>query len=281
MRNLTLLVIVVCLFGCVNSDIRRTPPISQKGQVSLLTLNVAGLPDFLTSQDHPKERMYGMQHYANAYDIVSFQEDFYYSRHLDRQARFKHIERGSKCNGWSLVWPWLRKSGLTLQTSLPQTGTRFKAFSTCDGHFKHGNDCWVSKGVLCSRVIRNDGIIMHVCTTHMDAGQRKEGVEARAVQIQEYLAHLPEPETDRPWILIELGDYNMRPHEEAMKLLMMGKDVVVYDFEGPNQVDYIMITTNDLLDVDVDITRMGGASQFDGWSDHNAVEVVLDLRLRR
>lgn len=283
MRNLTLLVILGLILGCADKDgpSRHTPRIADDGQVSLLTLNVAGLPDFLTSQDHPKERMYGIAHYANAYDVVAYQEDFFYSADLDRHSRFSNSERATKWHRWA-VWPWLRKSGLTIQTPWSLGDVRFHAFSTCYGYFKHGSDCWVPKGVQCIRTTLPNSVVMDVCNTHFDAG-KKQGI--RDVQAEEYTAFLPKPVAYQPYMLVELGDFNMRPDDPVMKDLMRGKEIVVSERYGienyveVNEVDYIMVTTNDLLNAT--LIEAGTAEQFTGWTDHLGVEAVLQLEIVR
>jgi endonuclease/exonuclease/phosphatase family metal-dependent hydrolase len=281
MRTLTLLVILGLLFGCAReSDIRKTPLLAKAGQVSLLTLNVAGLPDFLSSQDYPRERMYGISHYANAYDVVAYQEDFYYSAALDRHSRFPYIERATKWHKWS-IWPWLRKSGITIQTPWAQIDPKFHAYTTCDGYSNHGSDCWVPKGVLCTRTVLPIKVVMDVCSTHMDAGGTKTGWEVKGEQVEEYLAFLPEPVTDEPYILVELGDYNMRPGHPFMQRLTAGKEIVISerygqaDFVEYNEVDYIMVTSNEL--VNVTTLDAGTAPEFNGWSDHYGVFALIGL----
>lgn len=285
MRNLILLAIAVCLFGCVDSDIRRTPPISQKGQVSILTLNVAGLPDFLTSQDYPKERMYGISHYANAYDVVAYQEDFYYSAALDRHSRFANSERATKWNSWGLVWPWLRKSGLTVQSPWKFSEEKFQAFTDCKGYLKNGNDCWVPKGVLCARTTLPSSVIMDVCITHFDAGGGDEVWRSQASEYMEFVQNLWQRRQSDPYLLVELGDYNMRPHEEVMQTLTAGKEIVISErfgqenFVEVNEVDYIMITSNEHLNVT--LLKGGTAKEFTSWSDHLAVFALLGLEIVR
>jgi endonuclease/exonuclease/phosphatase family metal-dependent hydrolase len=285
MRHLTLLLVLGLLFGCAReSDKRKTHILSEEGQVSLLTLNVAGLPNFLSSQDYPRERMYGIAHYANAYDVVAYQEDFYYSADLDRHSRFSNRERGTKLHPW-VIWPWLRKAGITIQAPWALEDDRFHAYTTCDGYFKHGSDCWVPKGVLCVRTVLPSRVVMDVCTTHMDAGGTKRGWEVKGEQVEEYLAFLPEPVTDEPYILVELGDYNMRPGHPFMQRLTAGKEIVISErygqdnFDEYNEVDYIMVTSNEL--VNVKTLDAGTAPEFNQWSDHYGVFALLGLEIVR
>lgn len=280
MRFLALLVLLAT-FGCADDPRRRTEPVSVEGQISLLTLNVAGLPNFLTSQDYPRERMYGIAHYANAYDVVAYQEDFYYSSDLDRHSRFANRERATKWHLWS-VWPWLRKSGLAIQVPWATADTRFQAFSTCYGYFKHGSDCWVPKGVQCIRTTLPNTVVMDVCNTHFDAG-KKEGI--RDVQAEEYTEFLPEPVVDVPYILVELGDYNMRPDDPLMQALTAGKEIVISERAGQanfvevNEVDYIMVTSNEL--VNITLLKGGTAHEFTGWTDHLGVMALIGLEIVR
>ena len=285
MRILALLALLVAVFGCADDPRRTAAQISVEGQVSLLTLNVAGLPNFLTDQGYPTERMYGIAHYANAYDVVAYQEDFYYSAALDRHSRFANIERATKWDSWGLAWPWLRKSGLTIQATGMLEDPRFHAYTTCDGYFKHGSDCWVPKGVLCVRTVLPNFVTMDVCSTHMDAGGTKKGWEVKGEQVEEYMSFLPEPLTDVPYILVELGDYNMRPEHPLMQRLTAGNEIVISEryglvkFVEYNEVDYIMVTSNEL--VNVTTLKAGTAPEFNNWSDHYGVFALIGLEIVR
>lgn len=282
MRLLTTLVMMLLLTGCSIKEgkPRREPLISTGGQISFVTVNVAGLPDFLTRQNDSAHRMYGIAHYSNAYDVVAYQEDFYYSDVLDEHSRFSDPVRGIKWHPWAYLWPWLRKSGLTLQTDYEVIEKRFTSYSQCKGYFKFGSNCWVPKGALCIRTKLPQGIIMDVCNTHMDTNDAP-----RESQVEEYRAFLPEPMPSEPYLLVELGDYNMRPWEPMMDILFLGKDYVISERYGQhyenfvevNEVDYIIISTNDRLNVNV--VDGGTAKEFTRWSDHLGIFAVLELEI--
>lgn len=245
--------------------------------VSVLTLNVAGLPDNLTRQDTPSARMRGIAERAKDYDVVLYQEDFYYSKHLDR-GDFSHTFRGEKWHAWAFFWPWLRKSGLTIKTSLPAVSPRFWAYSECDGHFKNASDCWVPKGVLCIRTLTPGGVMMDVCNTHMDAGNSKQAVKVRRSQFQEFsrfVPALPPPDVATPWVRIEGGDFNEKPHESNIAPVLAERDIVALNRVNNHVVDYIMVTHSPTMTAHV--VQAGFVTAFDGLSDHPAVEIVLDL----
>lgn len=245
--------------------------------ISVLTFNVAGLPNGLTSQDTPRARMRGIAERAKDYDFVLYQEDFYYSRQLD-SGHFSHTSRGEKWHFWAYFWPWLRKSGLTIKTNHPVLDPRFHDYSQCYGYFKHASDCWVPKGVLCVRALVHD-VIVDVCNTHMDAGNSKQ--ESRVVrksqfrEFQEFVGELPPPAIAVPWVRIEAGDFNERPHEPNITRLLKDRQIVALNKVNAHVVDYIMVTHSEFMRVDVE--RAGFVPAFDGLSDHPAIDIVLNL----
>ena len=100
-------------------------------------------------------------------------------------------------------------------------------------------------------------------------------MDARRHQIGEYLGFLPPPDLEIPWILIETGDYNLRTWEEDVVPLLEGRDVVVSNTTGGNDVDYITVTTNQF--VNVKVVQGGKVPMFEGLSDHPGVGAILDL----
>lgn len=273
MRKLFVCCALVAVLGCFSPEEgeRHTAPIvSGDGEISILSLNVAGLPDFLTDEDNPKDRLGSISVAANSYVFVGYQEDFYYHWYLDQTATAPERVRGSTHTRLSNVWSWLSSSGLTTMSRWKQSSSFFHAYSTCHGYLGNANDCWIPKGVLCSRYQSGRGIIVDVCNTHMEAGGSRKDRLARTNQIVEYRASLPKPVKDYPWLLIEIGDFNMRPDDPFMHELTWGKDIVV-----SHDVDFIMATSNEHLDVMM--VRGGEAKQFEDLSDHSAVELVLRL----
>lgn len=252
-------------------------------RVTVLTLNVAGLPDALTAQDHPKMRMAYIAQRASKWDLVAYQEDFYYSSWLDDYDKFTTTYRGGKWHKWAFFWPWLRKSGLTIKTNWETEPSKYRAFSECHGHRKHGSDCFVPKGVMCARTLTPGGLTVDFCTTHLDAGGTEGSKAARRSQIVEYQAFLPPPELDIPWVRIEAGDFNLRVYEDDIKPLLEGRDIVVYNNDIPyecvstcaNDVDFITVTTNDM--VRASVVRGGRVPMFNLLSDHPAIGTILDL----
>jgi hypothetical protein len=270
--------LIVCfmlafVLGCPSSEEgeRHTAPLaSSDGYVSILSLNVAGLPDFMTDQDNPKMRLEAISREANKYVFVGYQEDFYYHRYLDQKSTAPETVRGSKRTKLSYIWSWWGSSGLTNRARWKELNHSFNAYSVCSGYLGKANDCWVPKGVMCSRYYSSRGVVIDFCNTHMDAGNSKADRAARTGQIEEYREALPEPVTEAPYLLIEVGDFNMRRDDSFMAELTYGKDIVVSDGVG-----FVMTTSNGQLGVTR--VRGGKAKQFDGLSDHSAVELVLRL----
>ncbi|MGD8383869.1 MAG: hypothetical protein PVF89_00540 [Lysobacterales bacterium] len=247
--------------------------------VKILTLNVAGLPDMLTDQNNPQQRMRAIAERANHYDVVAYQEDFYESEYLDQHSTQTFRLRGTDFRWWDTVLPWMRKSGLTLESRWPLELKSFRSFSTCHGYLQYKSDCWVPKGMMCSRTVTNDGIFLDICTTHFDAGKSPGDNEARRKQLAEYEADLPAPVIGAPWLRVETGDFNMHPDDPLLQPLLASRDVFnVSVVESTHERDYIMLTHNDLLDMQV--LRLGRVPDFHGLSDHPAIEAVLRLKTK-
>jgi len=245
--------------------------------VRILTLNVAGLPDMLTAQDNPRERMRIIAEQANHYDVVAYQEDFYESAHLDQYSKQTFRLRGTEFRWWDSVLPWMRKSGLTLESRWPLELKSFRSYSTCYGYLQYKSDCWVPKGMMCSRTITDSGVFLDICTTHLDAGRSPGDNEARAKQLAQYQTELPPPVVGAPWLRVETGDFNMNPDDPLLQPLLAERDVFnVSVAHISHSRDYIMLTHNDR--VDVEVLHMGSVEKFNGLSDHPAIEAVLRLR---
>ena len=244
-------------------------------RISVLTLNIAGLPSAFTEQDRPEKRMAAIANQSNYWDIVVYQEDFYHTHYLRNHSTFTHRIEGVSQHNFGYIWSWLSKSGLTFQTNWEVLSSGFQAFSECHGYLRYSNDCWVPKGILCNRVLSPTNIIIDVCTTHFDAGQSSGDQRARSTQIKEYLDFLPEAPKDLPWLRIEAGDYNLYPDSPEVQGLFQGRRILSQDSQREKTVDYIVVETQDL---ELEIEFVGRVPVFDGLSDHPAVGTILHLR---
>jgi len=248
---------------------------SYQETIKAITLNVAGLPDFLTEESNSRFRMKSIAEKVKHYDLVLYQEDFYYSKYLE-QGHFKHTIQGEKWTFWSLFWSWLRKSGLTIQTNLPVNSVSFHDYTECHGYFGNANDCWVPKGALCIRTQTPQDTLLDVCNTHMDAGNGHQDSNTRSSQFREFFEFIPSPPMDNiRWVRIEGGDFNERPGDSNMSQVLNQRNIIALNQVNDRQVDYLMVTHSENLQVDV--LRAGAVLELDGLSDHPAVEIVLGL----
>lgn len=252
-----------------------TTTVNAGERVTILTLNVAGLPDALTSQDYPHMRMALISNQAQQWDLVAYQEDFYYSRYLDGYDNFETTYRGTKWKRWAYFIPWLKKSGLTIKTNWETKDLKYYAYKECNGHVSDANDCWVPKGVMCTRTMTPGGVTVDFCTTHLDAGDSEGDSAARRAQIKEYLNFMPLPELDTPYMRVETGDFNLHRDDVDLIPLLADRDIIVIDDRTRSNVDFITITTNDLLTAKMG--RSGEVPKFNHLSDHPAIGLVLDL----
>lgn len=157
-----------------------------RAEVSVLTYNVAGLPEGL-SASHPAQNTARISGLLNDFDIALVQEDFAYHPDLTSKARhpFKLPElQASDFNS----------NGLARFSRLPLSAHRQRAWTSCFGTEDHGSDCLTDKGfsVAAHEVQLDDAtVVIDIYNLHMDSGDSAGDERARelqAVQLAETIA---------------------------------------------------------------------------------------------
>lgn len=214
MRSLSLLVLSVCILffsQCKKDDERKrvTPPIEEPTDtlptadtlvfpyfdtVSVITLNVAGLPELISSGD-PVKNTSEIGRRLNAYDLVAVQEDFNYN----------HLLYGTAKHPYKTQWmgPVPIGDGLNLLSQYKISGLKRFKWKKCNG-----TDCLTPKGFSFQQVEIVEGIKIDVYNMHANAGSANKDYEARRSNLIQLYEYIEEHSKDRPVIL--LGDFNSR-----------------------------------------------------------------------
>jgi endonuclease/exonuclease/phosphatase family metal-dependent hydrolase len=179
------------------------PPDPVTGEFSILTYNVAGLPDII-SKSNPEEFIPQISPLLNAYDLVLVQEDFAYHDELASEAEHPFQTR-----------PMFESPD---QVPMGDGLNRFSVFPTgplhrlqwpgCNGDFDCASDCLATKGFSLARVQLAPGITLDVYNLHGEAGGCPEDVTVRLLGYQRLAEYINTWSVGRP--VLVAGDFNLR-----------------------------------------------------------------------
>lgn len=173
------------------------PARAGRGELTLLTYNVAGLPWGLSRSD-PDRNTPLISPMLNHFDLVLIQEDFAYTATLTSRAlhRFR-----------TLVRPTVFTDGLTLLSSHTVAGLTRHMWKECFGVLVHGSDCVAPKGYSVARVTLAPGVVLDLYNVHMDSGRGAGDHIARLMQARQLLQTLGSRSAGRAAIIA--GDFNL------------------------------------------------------------------------
>jgi endonuclease/exonuclease/phosphatase family metal-dependent hydrolase len=253
-------------------------PARASGRFSLLTYNVAGLPEFI-SQSDPVRNIPVISKLLNLYDVALVQEDFAYHPQLASRARHPYQSLPvvqSQENGMG--------DGLSVFSRLPFTSFERVAWSACHGTLSHGSDCLTPKGFTVSVFEVAPGVTIDLYNLHMDSGHSRGDVAARSSQAAQLLAHIREHAKGRP--VVVAGDTNMTSDaDELLEDFRQSENLVdscrTLRCKEPGLIDRVLYRGT--ADLEIRATRFTVDSRFvkhDGGdlSDHKAVGVELEWR---
>ena len=243
------------------------------GTMRVLSYNVAGLPDALSSST-PSVNIPLISPLLNDYELVLVQEDFSYHPELSEDAKHPHQSRPG---GGGTFGDGLNRFSQSAFTDFQREG-----WDECNGIVDSGSDCLTEKGFTVGLHELAPGATVDVYNLHMDAGGSDEDIAARQAQVQQLLEAIVERSANRA--VIVAGDTNMDEEDEAdFVVLLEGAGLTDACRElacGEEfRIDRIMSRSSDRLELTptswlVDSTFVddnGGA-----LSDHEAVVVDFD-----
>ncbi|TKX18201.1 hypothetical protein C1H76_9674 [Elsinoe australis] len=180
------------------------------GSLSVLTFNVAGLPDIINDNAVPGDktanaRTIGTKLLAAGYDVVHLQEDFNY--HAALYSTLTYPYRTSTSGGVPFG------SGLNTVANYPWTGLQRVKWDKCN---LNSGDCLTPKGFTYMRLTVADGIEVDLYNLHADAGSDAGDADARSAGLQQILAFVNKNSVGRA--VIVFGDTNDRYTNAAESL---------------------------------------------------------------
>ncbi|KAI1652265.1 mannose-binding lectin [Daldinia loculata] len=152
---------------------------ASSGEFSVLSMNVAGLPDFLNNNEVPGDKttnsgLIGTKFAQYDYDIIHVQEDFNYhayiyetDTHPYRTATSGGVPFGSGLNTLS-NFDWVEYERVKWETCSIGSG-----------------DCLTPKGFTFMRATIDDGVYVDVYNLHTDAGSEDGDITARAANLKQ------------------------------------------------------------------------------------------------
>lgn len=267
--------------GSAQSHQAAAPPGAQSGRFSLLTYNVAGLPQLVSSSD-PEINVALISPLLNHYDVALVQEDFSYHRRLSARAR--HAYRSEPMRQSLALMP----DGLNLFSRFAFGWVHRVRWAQCNGYLGGASDCLADKGFSFAEVTLGDGVTIDVYNLHAEAGGAAADLEVRRGNFDQLADYIQSRSSQRP--LIVAGDTNLRislwRDVETLErfLAITGLHDACRRFGcGDERLDRIMYRSSRDLELDVlgwwtdrRFVDVEGAP----LSDHPAIGVELSWRRR-
>jgi endonuclease/exonuclease/phosphatase family metal-dependent hydrolase len=180
-------------------------PQPSQGRISVVTYNVAGLPEGLSSV-HPVQNLPLIGAALNRYDLVFVQEDYAYPELLRSRLRLPY-QSAAFVRGEALHFG----DGLSDFSKFPFADVRRMPWRECHGVVDSYFDCLTPKGLAMTRVELAPGVLVDAYNVHLDAGAGSGDVAARAGQLRQLF------ETVAAWsgerAVLVAGDFNLTSAE--------------------------------------------------------------------
>jgi hypothetical protein len=171
------------------------------GRLSLLTYNVAGLPQLVSHSD-PEVNVALISPLLNHYDVALVQEDFSYHSRL--VARSQHAYRSEPMTH-SLA---LVADGLNWFSRFPFSWIHRVRWAQCNGYLGAASDCLADKGFSFGELALAPGVTVDVYNLHAEAGGSQRDIEARRDNFEQLADYLRSRSRDHA--VIVAGDTNLR-----------------------------------------------------------------------
>ena len=189
------------LFAGERRGLAQSEAAPRRGQLSVVTYNVAGLPEGL-SNVHPQVNLPIIGGLLNKFDLALVQEDFAYPELLRQRLRLPY-RSAPFARGNALHFG----DGLSLFSKLPLADVERTPWAKCHGILDSYQDCLTPKGLARSRVELAPGVPVDVFDAHFDAGPGAGDVEARRAQLAQLVEAIQKSSGDRALVLG--GDFNL------------------------------------------------------------------------
>jgi hypothetical protein len=171
------------------------------GRLSLLTYNVAGLPQLVSHSD-PEVNVALISPLLNHYDVALVQEDFSYHSRLS--ARAGHAYRSEPMRH-SLA---LMADGLNWFSRFPFSWIHRVRWAQCNGYLGAASDCLADKGFSFGEVTLASGVTVDFYNLHAEAGGSVLDIDVRRDNFEQLADYLRSRSRDHA--VIVAGDTNLR-----------------------------------------------------------------------
>jgi endonuclease/exonuclease/phosphatase (EEP) superfamily protein YafD len=175
-------------------------PARKPASITALTLNVLGLPSYVTSlPDHRFDRL--------AQNIAEVQPDIIFMQEVFFRAATRSFPRGYHQVTGNLEAFFLRRSGLAILTL--EAPSRAHAFTF---GLRSGKDLFISKGALLVVINKKDGEKLHLWCAHNQCGESLKDQDIRKSQLLELKGWIEEHSAGVKKVILAL-DANITPSD--------------------------------------------------------------------
>ncbi|MCA9649077.1 MAG: endonuclease/exonuclease/phosphatase family protein [Myxococcales bacterium] len=211
------------------------------GEFDLLTYNVAGLPQGISSSN-PEQNIPQISPLLDAFDLVLVQEDFWYHEQLSAEVTLPYASMP-----WSEM-PTLEDigDGLNRFGIHPFVDHERVAWYDCHGTVDCASDCLATKGWSFARTTLAEGVEVDVYNLHMEAGGCPEDIEIRTNAAQDLVDAIAERSSGRA--VIVGGDFNLSAEDpedvEPLGIILEGaglSDACDAVSCGDQRIDHVMV----------------------------------------
>ncbi len=249
------------------------------GSFELLTYNVAGLPQGISSSD-PERYMPQISPLLDAFDVVVVQEDFWYHDELVTDVTHPYqsvpmfIDPVEKGIG----------DGLNRFSQFPFEPVERVRWYACNGTTDCSSDCLAKKGWSFSRTELGENTTVDLYNLHMEAGGCPEDLEIRTQAALDLADAIAERSSGRA--VIVAGDFNLRASDpedvEPLMLIFDGaglSDACLVVECGDERIDKVLVRDGNRVALEVQGWRIPpefvDADDGAPLSDHLPVAVQL------
>lgn len=248
-RRLLLLALIFLLIIASCNRIDRTTLVESNNEFTLLTYNVAGLPETI-SPSNPAKNTILMSPLLNNFDIVLVQEDFFYHEDLASKANHRYQSEPK-----AIPSLFDKSDGLNRFSNFQWQSYARQTWSACSNNDEL--DCLVKKGFTYARTWLTDDVFIDIYNLHLDAGPTDEDIAARTTQIKELITEINVRSSGSPVIIA--GDTNLdsnsREADRALIELLKSSVFVTTACEimqcGNATVDKVLYRGSNWLDLQV------------------------------
>jgi endonuclease/exonuclease/phosphatase family metal-dependent hydrolase len=203
-----MVILTICAFGGLTLGFKLKPkkqvklsyavnltmPNARSGSLNLLTYNIAGLPELLSSAVTERESsITTIGERVNRFDIVNVQEDFNYNKFL--YSKNTHTYRTENMGGIPFG------DGLSTLSRYPIVDFERVSWTAC-----HGADCLTPKGFSFARIQLAKEVFIDVYNVHATAQDDFEATVARQKNLNQLKKYIQQYSAGRPLLL--MGDFN-------------------------------------------------------------------------